>query len=341
MLVIVTSISGSGRKEHLDNLAKYAKKLGKKVKIYHVGQMLFDHAKKVGIHLTLENILNTNPSVISAIRGAVFESILANLPKDQKENDAVIISIHSIFLWKKRFARAYDRFYLNKLNPDMFVTLFNRATDILKELKSRKQWQSQNLSLEEVLLWQNVEVEMTASWAEIDRKPFYVISILQKANTLYRLIFEPWVEPVYVCMPITYLKKKSDQEKVEKFVKELDKYFVVFNPLKLDILMGEKFDLASYHHTVNQDLYWLIKQSKKVIAYFPVVISSPGVINELREAYETNKDVWLVFPSKAKSPFLVYFSSRIFGSPGEFFKFLKSYIREKQAKKKRRKIVKK
>lgn len=330
MLVIATSISGSRRKEHLNELAEYAKKLGKKVKIYHVGQMLFEHAKKVGVHLTPENVLNANPSVISAIRGAVFENILANLPKDRKTNDVVIISIHSIFLWKKRFMRAYDRFYLNKLNPDMFVALFNRATDILKVLNSRKQWKPQKLNLHEILLWQNVEVEMTASWAEIDRKPFYVVSTLQPTNTLYRLIFEPWVEPVYVCMPITHLKKKSDQEKVERFVKELEKYFVVFNPLKLDIILGKKFDLASYHHTVNQDLYWLIKQSKKIIAYFPIVVASPGVINELREAYETNKDVWLIFPSKTKSPFLVYFSSQIFESTNEFFKFLKRYTREKK-----------
>ena len=332
MLVIATSISGSRRKEHLNELEEYAKKLGKKVKVYHVGQMLFEHAKKVGVHLTPENVLNTNPSVISAIRGAVFENILANLPKDRKANDVVIISIHSIFLWKKRFMRAYDRFYLNKLNPDMFVTLFNRATDILKVLNSRKQWKPQKLNLHEILLWQNVEVEMTASWAEIDRKPFYVVSTLQSINTLYRLIFEPWVEPVYVCMPITHLKKKSDQEKVERFVKELEKYFVVFNPLKLDIILGKKFDLASYHHTVNQDLYWLIKQSKKIIAYFPIVVSSPGVINELREAHETNKDVWLIFPSKTKSPFLVYFSSQIFESTNEFFKFLKRYSREKKKK---------
>ncbi len=333
MLIIATSISGSGRKEYLNELTNYSQKLGKKVKIYHVGQMLFEHAKKVGIHITHENVLNANPSVINAIRGAVFENILANLPKDRKENDVVIISTHGIFFWKDRFMRAYDRLYLNKLNPDMFVVLFNRATDILKELDSRKQWKPQKLSLHEILLWQNVEVEMTASWAEIDRKPFYVISVLQPIHTLYRLVFEPWIEPVYVCMPITHLKKKSDQEKVHRFVEQLEKYFVVFNPLKLDIILGKKFDLASYHHTVNQDLYWLIKQSKKVIAYFPIVVASPGVINELREAHETNKDVWLIFPSKEKSPFLVYFSSQIFESTEEFFRFLKRYAKEKNKKK--------
>jgi len=333
MLIIATSVSGSGRKEYLNELTDYAKKFGKKIKIYHVGQMLFEHAKNVGIHLTPENILNANPSVIHAIRGAVSESILANLPKDRRENDVVIISIHSIFFWKDRFVRAYDRFYLNKLNPDMFVVLFNRATDILNTLNSRRQWKPQKLTLHEILLWQNIEVEMTASWAEIDRKPFYVISVLQPINTPYRLIFEPWIEPVYVCMPITHLKKKSDQEKVRKFIEKLDKYFVVFNPLKVDIIEGKKFDLAAYHHTVNQDLYLLIKQSKKVIAYFPVIVSSPGVINELREAHETNKDVWLIFPSKTKSPFLVYFSSQIFESTEEFFKFLKRYTREKNKKK--------
>ncbi len=337
MLIIATSVSGSGRKEYLSLLARYAKKLGKKVKVYHVGQMLFEHAKKVGINLTPENVLNTNPATISAIRGAVFENILANLVQDRKENDAVIISIHSIFFWKKRFVRAYDRFYLNKLNPDMFVTIFNKAPDILRVLNSRQQWKPEKLSLQEILLWQNVEVEMTASWAEIDRKPFYVISVLQPINTLYRLIFEPWIEPVYVCMPITHLKKKADKDKVERFVKKLEKYFVVFNPLKLDTILGRKFDLASYHHTVNQDLYWLIKQSKKVIAYFPKIIASAGVINELKEAYETDKDVWLIFPSKERSPFLIYFSSQIFESAEEFFKFLKRYTHEKKKNKNKKK----
>jgi len=332
MLIIATGISGCGRKQYLERLANYAKRQGKKIKVYHVGQMLFDHAQKVGIHLTQENVLNTNPSVINAIRGAVFENILANLDKDKKENDAVIISIHSIFYWKKRFMRAYDRFYLSKFNPDMFITFFNRASDIQKELNSRAQWKPQKLTLQEILLWQNVEVEMTGSWAEINRTPFYVVSVLQPLNTIYRLIFEPWVETVYICMPITHLKKKLYQEKVHRFIKKLEKYFIVFNPLNLDSIKGNKPDLATYHHTVNQDLYWLIKQSKKVIAYFPVVVASPGVINELREAHESNKDVWLIFPSKKKSPFLIYFSNKIFETPKEFFEFLEGKYKQRKIK---------
>lgn len=331
MLVVVTSVSGSGRKEYLDKFAKYAEQQGKKVKIYHVGRMLFEHADKVGIHLTPENILNTNPSAINAVRSAVFETILANLPRDLKQNNTVIISIHALFFWKKRFSRAYDRFYLSKLNPDMFVTFIEKATDAKKRLNVRDQWKPQKLSLQEILLWQNVEVEMTASWADIDRKPFYVIPVKQPSDTLFRLIFEPRVEPVYICMPITHIKKRSEFSKVDEFVKELNKYFVVFNPLKIELEQG-KFDLATYHQTVNQDLYWLIKQSKKVVAYFPKIISSPGVINELREAHETNKDVWLIYPSKVRSPFLIYFSSQIFETPKEFFKFLKKYQREDMKK---------
>ena len=70
-------------------------------------------------------------------------------------------------------------------------------------------------------------------------------------------------------------------------------------------------DLSRHYQTVHRDLYWLLAQSNKSIAYFPKVIFSPGVIDELREAFETNKDAWVIFPEDY-SPFLAYFSSKIF-----------------------------
>ena len=77
MLIVTTAISGSGRNEYLEKLLAYSGKAQKKIKIYHVGDMLFDHAKKTGVNLTPENVLNSNPAVINAIRSAVFENILA------------------------------------------------------------------------------------------------------------------------------------------------------------------------------------------------------------------------------------------------------------------------
>src|SRR3989338_6916669 len=105
MLIITTAISGSGRSEYLEGLREYALRNKKKIKIYHIGDMLFEHAKKTGLHLTQENILNSNPAVINAVRGAVFEAIIAELPKMLRTYDMVIINVHSMFFWKHVFQR--------------------------------------------------------------------------------------------------------------------------------------------------------------------------------------------------------------------------------------------
>jgi len=330
MLLIATSISGSGRKEYLQSFEEYAKHHKKKVKIYYVGDMLFEQAKKIGIPITTENVLNTNPFVLNSLRSAVFESIHATLPQDLKKNDAVILSVHSFFYWKKIFTRAYDRFYLGHFNADVFATFIDDAVDTKRRLDEKEQWKSEKLTTQELLLWQNVEVEVTSSWADMYLKPFYVIPVRQSVSTLYKILFCPEREPIYISMPITHLQNKKDQKRVDKFIEELNKYFTVFDPRVVEKTSGPgivKFKTPKspifYNQIVNRDLYWLVRQSKKIIAFFPKIVSSLGVINELREAHETNKDVLVVYPGKSGSPFLTYFSDKVFSNEKEFFRFLK------------------
>lgn len=332
MLIITTGISGCGRKEFLALLEKFAKSHKKGVKNYNVGQMLFEHAEKIGITLTPENILNTNPGVINSLRSAVFENVLSSLKKDLKTYDAVFINIHAFFFWKKIFTKAYDRFYPAQFNADAFVTFIDNAPLIKKRLNARRQWKPEKLTIEEILLWQNIEVEVTSSWADMNLKPFYVIPSKQPISSLYRLILCPGQEPVYVSMPITHLREKKMQSRVDKFIEELNRYFVVFDPRIVELGSGPAIvkinkktaqNPVFYTQVVNRDLYWLIRQSKKVIAFFPKVVSSPGTINELREAHETNKTVWVIHPGGEGSPFIVYFCDRVFNNEKEFFVFLK------------------
>ena len=332
MLIITTGISGCDRKEHLALHEKFAKSHKKTVKLYHVGQMIFEQAEKIGITLTAENVLNANPHALNSLRGAVFEIILSSLKKDLKTYDAVFINIHAFFLWKKIFIKAYDKFYPGQFNADAFVTFMDDANDIKKELNKRPQWKPERMTIEEILLWQNIEVEVTSSWADMNLKPFYVIPSKQPVSALYRLIFCPEQEPVYISMPITHLQEKKMQLKVDKFIEELNKYFIVFDPRVVEMGSGPavvKIDKKAnrnnifFTQVVNRDLYWFVRQSKKVIAFFPKVVSSPGVINELREAHETNKTVWVIHPGGQGSPFIAYFCDKIFDNEKEFFLFLK------------------
>ena len=328
MLLITTGISGSGRKHYLKKFEEYAKLHKKKVKVYYVGDMLFEQAKKIGVEITEENVLNANPSVLNSLKSAVLENILTALPNDLKKNDAVILNIHSFFYWKKIFTRAYGRFYLGEFDTAIFSTIINDAQYIKSRLDSKKQWKSEKLTIQEILLWQNIEVEVTCSWADMREKPFFVIPAEQPISTLYRILFCPKLEPIYISMPITHLKTKKAQKRVDKFIKELSKYFIVFDPRAVEKSSGtvelkKKQDPIFYNQIVNRDLYWLIKQSKKIIGFFPKVVPSPGVINELREAHETNKDVWVIYPGKKGSPFLTYFCDRVFPNEKNFFNFLR------------------
>ncbi len=325
LLGMITGISGSGRKEYLKDFLAECERKGKKVKVYHIGQMLFEQARKVGVNITPENVLNTNPAVINSLRSAVLENVTGSIKQEARKYDLILISLHTFFYWKKIFTRAYDWFYLKELSPDFFVTFIDKSQSIKARLDSRAQWKDQNLSCEEILLWQNIEVEVTADLAELYRKPFYVISVSQPISTLYRLVFRPEMKLVYVSMPMTHLS--AEKRAVDKFVERLRKYFIVFDPRTIEI-EAKKIVPAIYHQTVKRDLYWLIKQCSKVVAFYPRVVSSPGVINELREAYETNKDVWVIFPSKKVSPFLLYYSTKLFRNQQEFFKFLESKVKE-------------
>ncbi len=325
MLVITTGISGSGRKEQCTTLEKFAQRNGKRIKIYHVGQMLFDQAAKAGVNISPVNVLNTSPHVINSLRSGVFEGIAAELPKALKQYDAVFINVHSFFYWKKTFMRGFDLGHLKNLKPDMFVTVIDNAPIIKKKLDAREQWNAERISVEEVLLWQNVESEVTASWAEYHGKPFFALAAAQPVESLYRLVFEPKVQTAYISMPMTHLAA-SEQLKVTKFAQQLEKYFVVFDPRTIEIAVGlpkGRTATTDYNQTVLRDLHWIVKQSDKIVTYFPKLVSSPGAINELREGHETNKDVWLVYPEKVASPFLTYYCSRMFNSEREFFTFLK------------------
>lgn len=330
MLVITTAISGSGRNEYLEKVKEYALRRGKKIKIYPVGDMILEHAQNIGVRLTPENVLNANPSVTNSVRSAVFERITRELPKALKENHAVVINVHAVFFWKKVFQRAWDNYYISQLKPEMFITFLDDAVHVRAELKKRKQWEETNLSLEEIMLWNNVEVETTAGWAEMMRQLHYVVPTAAPSLLLYRLMFEPKTETVYISMPLTHAYDKKFQNKVNKLVSEMQKHFIVFDPRHIEPEAGKKMDVAAYNHVVNRDLYWLLRQSHRFIAYFPKVVLSAGVINEIREAYETQKEVWLIWPrDEAVSPFLNYYVHKVFRSLPEFLSFVSGGLQKK------------
>ena len=332
-VIICTGISGSGRKEYLDRFAKYALGLGKNVKVHHVGQQMIERAQRDGLNITPKNILNTNRHTMQALRSGVYESILRSFKEDHKKYDAIIISIHGFFYWKKTFHHSYDHHYIARFKPDLFITVMEDPVMVKETLARRDQWKRERLTENEIFLWQNVETEVIATWAEFSGCPYYAFFNVQRLCTLHKLLFLPEMESTYISMPMTHMMEGKNRERVESFIKKLERYFVVFVPLimkgklpEVSVGLSKKShtQYTNSYQTVKIDLDILLHQSKRIIVFFPKAVSSPGVVNELREAHETNKEAWLIYPSKLASPFLIYYYDQSFLNEKQFFKFLEN-----------------
>lgn len=330
MIIFVSGIHGSGGKEYLKEFGNYCNEKKKKVKIYEVGKMIFDQAREMGISLSAENVLNTSPNTLKALRSAVFERILGEMHPD----DVTIIDCHATFFWNRVYTKAFDWEYITRMNPDMFITIIDDSADIKKRLNQAVQWRDQNLSTKEILLWQNVEVNDTQGLAEQGRKKFYTLPARQGSDTLYRLIFHPEMKPIYASYPMTKLTDPNSRKAVEDFVKKMNEYFVVFDPGAIEISEPTKEERdVVFNHTTHRDLFWLISQSEKVIAFMPEIVFTSGVDSELKEAHETNKDVWMVFPQENYGPFTYYYNQKVFTSVDDLEDFIqeRGYERKMEA----------
>ena len=115
----------------------------------------------------------------------------------------------------------------------------------------------------------------------------------------------------------------------------LSRHFIVFDPASIEGSHSLKAyytstDLRSIaSHTIVRDLDWFIGvNSDAVVAYWPRVVFSSGMNDELRYAYESGKETILVterpkdraLPSL--SPFTTY-KSKLFWSSQDFAAFLR------------------
>lgn len=330
-IIIATGISGSGRKEYLDKFAKYSASLGKKVKIYHVGQMMLELAERDGLNITPKNILNTNRHTMQALRSAVYESIIRTLKEDHKKFDAVVISIHGFFYWKRTFHHSYDHQYVNRLKPDLFMTIMGDPVDIEATLAVRDQWKGERLSEKDISLWQNVETEVMTTWASLAKCKYFAFYNLQSMATPYKMVFMPEMESTYISMPMTHLTDPKDRERINRFIAKLEQYFIVISPVitkgkfpKINRVLNKRneSEYLTSHQQVKIDLDLLLGLADRITVFFPKIVSSPGVINELREAHETNKEALVIWPSSGASPFLTYYFDRSFLNERTFFAYL-------------------
>ncbi|MEM1558607.1 MAG: ATP-binding protein, partial [Thermoproteota archaeon] len=238
MRIVATGISGSGREEYLRRFVNFSGEKGIKIRIFSVGSMMFETARKLGIEIKEDKILDLSPSSLNFLRATVFEQII----RESEDHENIVVSTHTCFRWKKHVFQAFDFHYLNELSPDIFVTISDSVLSIKRRLESSLQWRGR-LTLKDILVWRDEEILLTKSIADYRGKPFYVIPSSSPGETLFNLAFKPDSRKVYLSYPITHLEnKEASLASKDVFKEKLRKLgLTVFDPGEIeDALLLEK-----------------------------------------------------------------------------------------------------
>jgi adenylate kinase len=319
MIVFLTTISETDKQGYIEETLRIAKKNGKDLKYISLGALLMKELEDdLGAAFVAKNVLNIDQE----FRALGMKNLIQKIKGQVKEHKNVIISGHATFLWKKNFTNAFNWKYLKDINPDVFVTLIDNTERIKKRMSVSEQWKEQEMTSEQILAWQNVEVNVTDGWAQLLDKPHFIIPRSEARDVLYKLMFIPKAEVVYASFPMSNVKKEEVRESIDKFVSRLNKYFVVLNPRSIEL--GEDFGDAEAAQTFLRDLRWFTGKANKIIVYFlPELVFSAGVLTEINHAFETTKEVWMIMPKRFYGPFEKHMISEMFNTEEEFFKFIK------------------
>ncbi len=333
MKVFCSGISGVGATEHIKKAVKYAKLNGEDIKIFNVGQEVKDAAERYGYPITPTGVLDLGKRTIHYLTGAVYEKIAGEINNYQN----CIIDAHIHFRWRGAVTNAVTPKMAELLNPDVYITLMDLARPILNRLnRDNDQWKYEsekgNLTVENLLDWQNYEVNTTEQWALLHEKPMYVLPTNDAVDkdlvdSLYKISTRKEVEVAYVSFPISHIKNDAEsQSKIDAFVKELRRFkdLAIISPRAVEL--PDDPSKIEDQHTVMQDLEWFVEKStSRIFVYFPKKVYSRGVDSEATKAKESCKEVWFIAPKEMEDPFTNSAIHQRFYSPEECIdKLLKS-----------------
>ncbi|MDY6789102.1 MAG: hypothetical protein SVV03_04015 [Candidatus Nanohaloarchaea archaeon] len=322
MLVFCSGIAGCGEKEYLKNFRELCGERGKEVEIHDLGSKILEIGRKDYPDLGKYELIKFPDSTVSAWRSAALESLKAEIQDDSKVH---VLDAHASFWIQNGPQPAINTSYLKQLNPDLYIQIIDYEPDIHERLQANDELpEGLNLSLEEVVRWQEVERYTNRILSNHHQKPFHIIARQHPAENLYNLIFEPERPLVYQSFPISNLGDEH-MEKIQAHVSNLRGVSTVYDPIEIDPADGidDKTGELINQHTVKRDEQF-IDQSDMVVVYFPEMVYSSGVEYEINYASKTGKPVWIIKPDSYVGPFTEYNCDRSFKTSEECIKQLKS-----------------
>ena len=343
--VVITGQVGMEKKPFLEQMAQMAISRGEAIRVFHVGDMMYAEAPDI----RQGRILDLPLARLHALRRSVFKDILtqADIP------DTVIINTHASFRWKHGLFPAFDHDQMLSLNADLYITLVDnvdaiherltREHDLPHSLKDILVWREEEILATEIL----------ASSVR-GPGCFYVVARGIDDSTissLYRLIFKPGIKRVYPSFPMTHVMDLPDTlAEIDAFRSAITEHFITFDPGDLDEkrllfeagkatqrrdstftvqVHGRDLELnvaevASIARDIDAQIYArdfkLIDQSDMIVSFIPELPNgkpglSSGVERELQHAWETTKEVYVVWQPKAEpSPFITETATKVFST---------------------------
>ncbi|MEW6251595.1 MAG: AAA family ATPase [Planctomycetota bacterium] len=341
--VVCTGQVGVDKKPFLRRLAELAEARGQAVRLFHVGDMMYAEARDV----RPGRILDLPLARLTALRRSVFKDILAQV--DQHET--VIVNTHASFRWKHGLFPAFDHDQMLSLDADLYIALVDnldpiherltRDYEVPHSLKDILVWREEEILATEVL-----------ASAVRGHGCFFVFARGvgdRSIEALYRLIFRPDTKRVYPSFPMTHVLDMPEVlTEIDAFRTALTEHFITFDPGDMDekrllahaaAAMQEgrtrftldvhgrplEFDVTevtSIARDIDAQIYArdfkMIDQSDMIVSFIPELPGgkpglSSGVERELQHAYESTKEVYIVWqPPVEPSPFITETATRVF-----------------------------
>ncbi len=335
-VILCTGLPGIDKGTFHEETKQLAQLNGKDIKVYLVGDMLLKLAKEDDPLFIADNVLNMPSSRLEGLVRSVYEEI----GRDIESHEYALITTHATFRWRHVIDDAGNARFLEKVKPDMYITIVQAPHLIEQRLKTSSQWRTQGLTEEKICDWQQTEIMVTENyWAGMGktrngkRPGFLVLPRDSEPEDMLKPFMFPDIKFVYSAFPMTQLKdEEGSYAKIRAFQRRLRDYFGVICPRKLNISLDASSVVSN--NTVNMDLKYFVKRTSGTIYYVPELVPSTGGITEVTtgsmesrdiyHVYEENLAKTLVLPNGARriSPFVSYNSRGLFWSEDDFFRHL-------------------
>ncbi len=348
--VIVTGQVGLDKKPFIDQVVGLIEKSGRDIRAFHVGELMYAEAPDV----VPGRILDLPRQRLTTLRRSIFKDILAATASAPN----IIVNTHATFRWKHGLFHAYDHAQIEALDADLYVTLLDnvdaiherldREHELRHTLKDILVWREEEIVVTEAM------AEAVAGYGHA-----YVMSLANPriaAQSLFRLMFETRRKKVYPSFPMTHVLDMPEVlAEIEQFRDTLADHFITFDPADVDEkqllneagdatkrgedevtleVNGRKItlkvsDITTIAPDIDAQIYArdfkLIDQSDMIVSLIPAFpdgrpVLSSGVERELQHAYESTKEVFVVWsPECDPSPFVTETATRIFRTVDELF----------------------